>query len=63
MEKQIKLLLKPEMAMNYARQLRNYCANQENCKECALYRPGRYPYDSTCAIAEEYRVPETWELD
>lgn len=63
METQIKLLLKPEVALSYARQLKAYCANQENCKKCALHRPNRYPYDSKCAIAEEYRLPETWEID
>lgn len=63
MREQKKLLLKPEVAMAYAKQLKAYCANQKDCKKCALHRPGRYPYASTCAIADTYEPPESWELD
>lgn len=63
MAKEIKLILKPEVATMYAKQLKSYCANQDSCGECALHRPERYPYDSTCAIADSYNPPERWEID
>lgn len=63
MAMKINILLKPEIAMMYASHLKSYCANQKSCKNCALYRPKRYPYDSTCAIANTYEPPEGWDLD
>ena len=63
MANEIKLLLKPEVDMAYAKHLKTYCASQNNCKKCALNRPKRYPYASTCAIANTYEPPETWDID
>lgn len=63
MPNEIKLLLRPEVSIAYAMQLKRYCANQKDCTNCAFNRPKRYPYDSTCAIANTYEPPEGWDLD
>lgn len=63
MAKEINILLKPEMAMMYARHLKSYCARQKSCENCVLYRPKRHPYDYKCAISNSYVPPEGWDLD
>ena len=53
-------MIKPEIALKYAKGLRNYCQNFKDCDRycgCIFFNDGR-----DCAIAND-NSPDTWELE
>ena len=53
-------MIKPEIALKYAKGLSNYC---KNFKDCGRYSGCIFYVDNECVLARTDNSPDLWELE